>query len=91
MPNCIVRKLWTLNKLMEIVKPIPRYIRKLLFSYQKVKSITLPLIQDKEESAIKWVTIQRNAFAHVIISLENEANSVILNSVARLSCTRNVR
>ena len=66
-------------------------IRKLLFSYQKVKSITLPLIHDKEESVggtIKWATMQVNAFAPVIISVENAAISVILNNAARLNRTR---
>ena len=35
--------------------------------------------------------MQRNAFAHLIISVENAAISVILNSAARLNETRNVR
>ena len=88
-PNCTVRKLWLLIKLWKLYANTT--IRKLLFSFQKVKSITLPLIQDKEESVggtIKWATMQMNAFAHVIISVENAAISVILNNAARLNRTR---
>lgn len=46
----------SLNKLMEILSQFHDKE-----AYENFKSITLPLI--------KWATMQRNAFAHVIINV----------------------